>query len=70
MTRQPECPLLRVTELTNLPSHMNKPLTREQALAALAGQRFDVANLRVQIRIAEQLRERLNDYEQRWDRFV
>ncbi len=49
---------------------MNKPLTREQALAALAGQRFDVANLRVQIRIAEQLRERLNDYEQRWDRFV
>jgi hypothetical protein len=49
---------------------MSKPLSRDQGRVALVDERFDVANLRVQIRIAEQVLEGLTDFERRWDRFV
>ena len=49
---------------------MTKQLSRDEALAALAGDRFNAANLRVQIRLAEEQLKELGDFERRWDRFV
>src|SRR6266550_963741 len=45
-------------------------LSPDQVHAALVRERFSVANLRVQIRISEQVLEGLTDFERRWDRFV
>lgn len=42
---------------------------REQGLAALAGERFDVAKLRVEVRLAEKRLEQLDDFERRWNVF-
>src|SRR6266702_364141 len=41
----------------------------DEVHAALVRERFSVANLRVQIRIAEQALEELTDFERRWARF-